>query len=69
MVNLKTRVERLEASSVGIMGLDRDAMLAELDALTARIGPVEDMDATAGSPALQELTRQLKELHKRIMQG
>ncbi len=67
--SLQTRVARLEAASGGTMGLDRDAMLAQLDALTGRIGRVEDMDPTAGSPALQALTRELQALHRRITQG
>jgi hypothetical protein len=64
-VELKNRLDRIERATGGHREMSLEEVLAELRALDARLGPI-DFDDSSGSPELQKLTRQLKELHERL---
>jgi hypothetical protein len=63
--SLKQRIDKLEGATTGTLYLSREDAMAELRALDARMGGI-DLDATWGSPALQEARRKLKELTEEL---
>lgn len=64
--SLQSRVERLEASAVGAECLDIESANAEINAVISRLGGLDALNSTFGSPALQEARRKLRAMIEQL---